>query len=172
MEPPKKSSVKLLNREAVAEYLKNCDISHSISQIGQKPYLQSDLKVQIQNEENPFKVFEDSPVKTEEEQRLDYLLHLERQSHLSVTALQKFINYNHPKKLDQETGDHRNWSICEEIGTMVQLNCFADRKILKVSKNVGLGASLFMLSLKAYIKLFFVMSVLAIPSMVVLSSGT
>jgi hypothetical protein len=36
---------------------------------------------------------------------------------------------------------------------------------------MGLGASLYLLSLKSYVRLFFALSLLSIPSAIVLSSG-
>ena len=54
---------------------------------------------------------------------------------------------------------------------MINCGCCVRRKILKIHKNLGLGASLYLLSLQAYINLFFVLSLLAIPSIVVLTSG-
>ena len=81
----------------------------------------------------------------------EYIDHLTAQSMLSVTALQNHIKDNHPKKVDEQTGEFRNWSICENIGNLINCTCCVKRKIPKVNKNLGAGASVFLLSLKAYI---------------------
>lgn len=100
----------------------------------------------------------------------EYLQHLETQSKLSVAGLQKFILANHPKQVESENQEYKNWSIWADLGLLTNCCCI-NRKINKVNKSIGLGPSLFLLSLKAYMKLFFVLSVLAIPSIIVLASG-
>lgn len=93
------------------------------------------------------------------------------QGQLSVSQLQKHIHATHPKRVNDKTSEYKNWSICENIGSLINLNCCTERKIYDVSKNLGLGPSLYLISLKAYIKLFFVLSLMCIPSIVVLMSG-
>ena len=171
--------------------MNNLSMNRSISKIGQKPYLmESDSKVYahaLPQNENPFlnispskekvrrhtrKSHKKIPEKVDMEQiKLEYIAHLRKQSRLSVAALQKHIVATHPKKIDEESGEHRNWSICENMGSLLNCGCCVKRKIHKVNKNVGLGASLYLLSLKAYIYLFLVLSILAIPSVMILTSG-
>lgn len=57
------------------------------------------------------------------------------------------------------------------MGSLINWACCTQRKIPEVSGSIGLGPSLYLLSLKAYIKLFAVLSLLCIPSVVVLTSG-
>ena len=45
------------------------------------------------------------------------------------------------------------------------------RKIPKAAKNIGLGPSLFLLSLKSYLRLFLVLSIMSVPACVLLASG-
>lgn len=78
---------------------------------------------------------------------------------------------HHPKKIDDKTSEYKNWSIFEDIGSLSNFNCCTERKIHQVNRSIGLGPSLFLISLKAYIKLFAVLSLLALPSVVVLMSG-
>ena len=73
--------------------------------------------------------------------------------------------------MDEETGEHFNWSICENLSSVTNCGCCMKRKIPKAAKNIGLGASLFLLSLKAYLRLFLVLSIMSVPACVLLASG-
>lgn len=178
-----------VENKSIDKIMIDLSLNHSISKIGKSPLANSDIKqhahdsqyLQIMNEnqisptkakmrrhhQKSFKQVN----KTQAMLRQEYLDHLEASSKLSVTALQNFIKENHPKKIDEATGEAKNWSICEEIGSLVQFGCCVKRKIPKVSRNMGLGASLYLLSLKSYVRLFFALSLLSIPSAIVLSSG-
>lgn len=101
----------------------------------------------------------------------EYLAYLKSQSSLSVAALQKHILANHPKQVDDKTFEYKNWSICETIGSLINCSCCIQRRIHKINRSLGLGPSLYLLSLKSYLMLFFIASILAIPSVIVLTSG-
>lgn len=101
----------------------------------------------------------------------EYEEHLVSEGNISRAALLDFIQYNHPKQKDAETDEYRNWSICESPSELVSCSCLTKRKVPKMARSIGLGASLFLLSLKAYLKLFLVLSIFAIPSCIILSSG-
>lgn len=101
----------------------------------------------------------------------DYLNQLKAQTELSVAALQKHIQSMHPKEKDWKTKQRSNWSMFQDMGSLSNCSCCIQRRIQKVSKSVGLGPSLYLLSLKSYIVLFFFLSLLSIPSIVVLASG-
>jgi hypothetical protein len=73
--------------------------------------------------------------------------------------------------MGDEAGEYSNWSICENLSSLINCGCCTKRKIPKVTRNIGMGASLFLLSLKSYIKLFVLLSILSIPGCVLLSSG-
>jgi len=88
-----------------------------------------------------------------------------------VAALQNYIKSAHPKKVDEASGEFSNWSICENLGSLVNCGCCVKRKILKVAKNLGLGPSLLLLSLKSYLYLFLLVSLMSIPSAIILMSG-
>ena len=73
--------------------------------------------------------------------------------------------------MDEETGEHFNWSICENLSSVTSCGCCTKRKIPKAAKNIGLGPSLFLLSLKSYLRLFLVLSIMSVPACVLLASG-
>ena len=102
--------------------------------------------------------------------KFDYKEHLATQQKLSVSALQKHIKLTHPKNVSDKS-DADNWSIFEQIGSLTKGVCCVKRKISDVSYNLGLGASLQLLSLKAYIKLFFVLTIFSIAPAIILTSG-
>mmetsp|Transcript_24374 Transcript_24374/g.37768 ORF Transcript_24374/g.37768 Transcript_24374/m.37768 type:complete len:108 (-) Transcript_24374:4322-4645(-) len=66
---------------------------------------------------------------------------------------------------------YERWSICENVGKLLALSCWVKRRIPKISKSVGLGPALFLLSLKSYIRMFVFVSILALPSCLILASG-
>jgi hypothetical protein len=88
-----------------------------------------------------------------------------------VAALEDHIKRHHPKKMGEEAGEYSNWSICENLSSLTNCGCCTKRKVPKVARNIGLGASLFLLSLKSYIRLFVVLTILSIPAAILLSSG-
>jgi hypothetical protein len=64
------------------------------------------------------------------------------------------------------------WSITKNVGSVFDFVCCKKIKISEFNKNIGIGSSLFLLSLKSYIFLFIILSFLSIPACIVLSSGT
>ena len=64
------------------------------------------------------------------------------------------------------------WSISKNVGSIFDFICCKKAKISEFNKNIGIGTSLFLLSLKSYIFLFIILSILSIPACIVLSSGT
>ena len=82
---------------------------------------------------------------------------------LSLSALLNYIRQNHPKKTNLEF-----WPILENTGSLFSLG---SAKIPKVLKDIGLGASLYLLTLKAFCVLFFIMSILNIPVFMIFNSG-
>jgi hypothetical protein len=62
------------------------------------------------------------------------------------------------------------WSITKNVGNIFV--CCRKTKISEFNKNIGIGSSLFLLSLKSYIFLFMILSILSIPACIVLSSGS
>ena len=106
-----------------------------------------------------------------EQAQQEYQEELNNNGALSRAALIDHIQYNHPKYKDSETEEIENWSICENMGSLIICSCMTRRKIPKGSRSLGLGASLYLMSLKAYLKVFFVLSILAIPSCIILGSG-
>jgi len=64
------------------------------------------------------------------------------------------------------------WSITKNVGSVFDFFCCKKTKISEFNKNIGIGSSLFLLSLKSYIFLFIILSILSIPACIVLSSGT
>jgi len=53
----------------------------------------------------------------------------------------------------------------------MNLNCCVKQKVSMVHECLGVGPSLYLLSLKSYIKVFFLVSILCIPQCLLLSSG-
>ena len=99
----------------------------------------------------------------------DYINYLKQMSHLSATALKKHMKQTHPKKIHGD--EYANWSICEDMSSLSNFNCCVKRRITKVQKSLGIGPSLYLLSLKSYIKLFTLISIIAVPKCLILSSG-
>lgn len=100
-----------------------------------------------------------------------YLELVERETTLSADRLRNHINKNHPKKMDLDLEEYRDWSLCQNVGSLFANACFSKKKITAFIGNMGIGPSLFLMSLKAYLRLFLVLSVLAVPSCILLASG-
>jgi len=101
----------------------------------------------------------------------EYLDELKVNAKLSVQKLRNHVNQHHPKKIDLELDAHEKWSICENVGKLLTLSCWVKRKVPRYAKSIGLGPALYLLTLKSYIKLFFFISILSIPSCLILASG-
>jgi hypothetical protein len=83
---------------------------------------------------------------------------------MSYKQLQNHVRQNHPMKSNEE-----NWSLNEDTGNL--FNYTQKRKIPKILKDIGLGASLYLLTIKSFIWYFLLMSILNIPLMILYMSG-
>jgi hypothetical protein len=93
-------------------------------------------------------------------------LYLENDESISYMKLQKHIQQNHPMN---EKGER--FSIFESIG-FLRCPCIQKNKeILHFSQQLGLGASLFLMTTKALAILFFVLSILNLPVMLIYFNG-
>jgi hypothetical protein len=61
------------------------------------------------------------------------------------------------------------WSLMESTGHLINLK--EKRNIPKLLKDIGLGASLYLLTLKSFTLLFFILTVLNLPILLFYSSG-
>jgi hypothetical protein len=94
-----------------------------------------------------------------------YVSGIIRNSRLSLGKLNEHIYKHHPQKFDGQR--YKDYSLC---GSMPNLaTCCQKRRVPRVSQNIGLGPSLFLISLKAYIKLIFVITLFSIPTQLILS---
>ena len=96
---------------------------------------------------------------------------VDREGMLSYERLTQQINRNHPKKMDPEIEEYRNWSLCQNVGSLFANACFSKKKVTPFLMNIGIGPGLFLMSLQAFLRLFLVISILAIPSCMLLASG-
>jgi hypothetical protein len=53
----------------------------------------------------------------------------------------------------------------------MSFNCCIKKRVSKIQESLGIGPSLYLLSLKSYIRVFFLVSLLSIPQCILLSSG-
>ena len=83
---------------------------------------------------------------------------------LSYQNLLNHIRQNHPKKNNDE-----NWPIGESIGNLFHFG--PTRVVPPILKDIGLGASLYLLTLKQFIWFFFVLSLLNMPLLLIFNSG-
>lgn len=84
---------------------------------------------------------------------------------LSFQQLLNHIRQNHPKKNNDE-----NWAIGEPVGNLFHFG--RKRVIHSILKDIGLGASLYLLTLKQFIWFFFMLSIMNIPLLLIYNSGT
>ena len=180
------------SKTSLDRMMNGLNVSHSISKIGMRPFLDElGQKVLVLPATGQFggSVSKSGPNKVKARKHMrksektksgavdpqrakqEYLEYLQFQSQLSAAALRKHILATHPKHVDEQTLQYRNWSICENLGSLINRSCCIQRRIHKINRSVGLGPSLYLLSLKAYILLFVILSLLSIPSIVVLTSG-
>jgi len=82
---------------------------------------------------------------------------------LSLPALLNHIRQNHPRLTNLEY-----WSIFESTGTLFNLG---QNEIPRVIKSIGLGASLYLLTLKAFCITFFVLTLINVPVFMIFNSG-
>lgn len=113
--------------------------------------------------------------KAEKEARLkkSYLDYIAEERRITVQKLRQYLLKKHPKQfdLDGDDEDINNWSLCKGVSNLQSDICFKRRKISDFSKNIGPGPAVFLSSLKSYIWLLFVLSLLNIPACMVLYSG-
>ena len=93
--------------------------------------------------------------------------------YISEKILEAHIKQSHPHEVDIDDEEIvSKWSITKNVGSVFDFFCCKKTKISEFNKNIGIGSSLFLLSLKSYIFLFIILSILSIPACIVLSSGT
>ena len=73
-----------------------------------------------------------------------------------MAQLKNHIRQNHPMK-----SNDKEWSLMETTGSLVNIK--AKRNIPALLKDIGLGASIYLLTLKAFSFLFIGLSILNIP---------
>ena len=96
----------------------------------------------------------------------EYIQYLQQEMNLSAAKLQRHILQHHPVQMDSKKDHYEEWSIFQEIPALINFPCCMQRKITKLERSLGLGVSLFLMSLKAYIKLFALLTILSIPTFV------
>ena len=92
-----------------------------------------------------------------------YMEYLKNLSHLSATTLEDHIKQKHPTRINPETEEYGNWSICEDVGSLLNFNCCVKRRVTRVQRSLGVGPSLYLLSLKSFIQLLVLICLLATP---------
>ena len=65
--------------------------------------------------------------------------------------------------------NEENWSLLETTGSLINLK--EKRNIPKLLKDIGLGASLYLLTLKAFMWLFLGLTILNLPILILYGSG-
>lgn len=88
---------------------------------------------------------------------------------LSAKKLQRHIYERHPRQMDAKKDHYDTWSIYESIPALINFPCCMKRKVTKIQRSLGLGASLYLMTLKAYIKLFVVVSILSVPTILLVN---
>ena len=83
---------------------------------------------------------------------------------LSYHLLMNHIRQNHPKINNEEV-----WNISSDIKSLISFS--NDREIPKILKDIGLGASLYLLTLKTFAYLFLILTFLNIPIFIIFLSG-
>ena len=95
----------------------------------------------------------------------DIIERIEEEQELSVRQLKNHISQNHPMKTNDD-----GWPISEATGAFFSFE--AKRDIPECLKDIGLGASMYLLTLKSLGKIFFFLSIFNLPAMWVFYSGT
>ena len=112
---------------------------------------ETENEVEIENPDKAMRVF-----MTEEFENPDM--------ELSYSQLQNHIRQNHPKLTNE---DH--WPLNTPMGKL--FNFSANREIPAILKDIGLGASLYLLTLKTYAFFFLFIAVLSTPMLMIYMSG-
>jgi hypothetical protein len=93
---------------------------------------------------------------------------------ITYDKLKEYIKKNHPTKdLDegQDTDMIRRFSLCDTLGVLPILRC-CNPKASPLAQEIGIGASLFLMTTKAMATLFLVLTILNIPIFAFYYSGT
>lgn len=90
---------------------------------------------------------------------------LEEEQTISLIQLKNHIRQNHPKKNNEEW-----WPICSSPGAFFSFE--EKREIPDFIRDIGLGASLYLLTLKALGKIFLALTILNLPAVYFYWSGT
>ena len=94
------------------------------------------------------------------ERKREVIEKMHKDQELSHTKLEEHIYQNHPMK-----SVTKSWSICTKLGS------FQGDSIQPIAKDLGVGPTLYLLTLKQLIKLFMTLSVLNAPVMWIYSHG-
>ena len=106
---------------------------------------------------------EDSPPNSA---KTEFIENLKEEMNLSAAKLQRHIYQHHPIQMDARKDHYEEWSIFQGIPPLINCPCCMKRKINKLQRSLGLGLSLYLMTLKAYIKMFLLVSLLSIPTIV------
>jgi hypothetical protein len=93
---------------------------------------------------------------------------------ITFDKLKEYIKKNHPTKdLDdnQDNDKIRYFGLCDTLGVLPILRC-CNPKASPLAQEIGIGASLFLMTTKAMATLFLVLTILNIPIFAFYYSGT
>jgi hypothetical protein len=94
----------------------------------------------------------------------------EPDSNISLAKLMAHMDQVHPRNEMAE-----NFATCAELGSynnpLFKLPCVADSPIAEMAKELGIGPTMFLMSIKQLIKLFFVFTLLNFPLYILLSKS-
>jgi hypothetical protein len=116
----------------------------------------------------PSKEFEDEEkamAKASPEQAAE--MEAELAEDISFAKLNNYIIDNHPtappEEGEEDTDDVKQFGMCDYLGSHHWLCCGVDDKISPLSKQIGIGATMFLMSAKSLACLFFVLTLINIP---------
>ena len=89
---------------------------------------------------------------------------LDEEKGLSIQELKNHVRQNHPKKTNEE-----DWPLTVSLSNLFSFK--SNTRIPKVLNDIGLGASLYLLTLKAYAILFFFLTLINIPVILIYQQG-
>ena len=93
---------------------------------------------------------------------------------ITYDKLKEYIKKNHPTKLIEEGQDTdmiRYFGLCDRLGVLPILRC-CNSKASPLAQELGIGASLFLMTTKAMATLFMVLTIINIPIFAFYYSGT
>lgn len=91
---------------------------------------------------------------------------------ISYHKLKQHIYKNHPSKKFNKNDKDRNFSWNDGIGTLPICKCLNKKQPTKLAQELGIGATLFLMSTRAMTILFAVLSVMNIPLFMFYYSGS